>query len=154
MQRKLPSPRFQVEVVLVDYRGTSTVPKAESLSRKPDGSSNDASASSGGDAANPNQRKKEDGNDVFSDSEGEESGDRKGRLAEANIKAWTTAPDHSSNTTGKQMETSAQTVDNPGNGSSQKQTSDRAGNSGAEDIRAIAADASVFSFGDEDFDSE
>ncbi|KAL6212137.1 hypothetical protein ACLB2K_017358 [Fragaria x ananassa] len=103
--------------------------------------------------ANPNQQK-EDGDDVFSDSEGEESGDRKGRLAEANIKAGTMSPDHSSNTTGKQMETSAQTVDNPGNGSSQKQTSDRAGNSGVEDIRAIAADASVFSFGDEDFDSE
>ncbi|XP_062003625.1 phosphatidylinositol 3,4,5-trisphosphate 3-phosphatase and protein-tyrosine-phosphatase PTEN2A-like [Rosa rugosa] len=154
-KRKLPSPRFQVEVIMIDYNGTSpTIPKADSSNKKPDGSSNDASASSGGDAANLNQRKREDGDDVFSDSEGEESGDRKSRLAEANSRAELTAPDHSSNTTGKQMETSAQTVDSPQNGSSHKQTSDGAGKSGAEDIRAIAADASVFSFGDEDFDSE
>ncbi|PRQ48057.1 putative phosphoric monoester hydrolase [Rosa chinensis] len=152
-KRKLPSPRFQVEVIMIDYNGTSpTIPN--SSSKKPDGSSNDASASSGGDAANLNQRKREDGDDVFSDSEGEESGDRKSRLAEANSRAELTALDHSSNTTGKQMETSAQTVDSTQNGSSHKQTSDGAGKSGAEDIRAIAADASVFSFGDEDFDSE
>ncbi|KAK9948990.1 hypothetical protein M0R45_004541 [Rubus argutus] len=107
-KRKLPSPRFQVEVVMIDCNGTSPAkPKADSSSRKPDGSSNDASVSSGGDAANPNQRKREDGDDVFSDSEGEETGDRKSRVPQANSRAGHTAPDHASNTTAEQMGTSA-----------------------------------------------
>ncbi|KAK9939784.1 hypothetical protein M0R45_016470 [Rubus argutus] len=84
-----------------------TKPKADSSSRKPDGSSNDASSSSGGDAANPNQRKREDGDDVYSDSEGEETGDRKCGVAQANSRAGHTAPDHASNTTAEQMRTSA-----------------------------------------------
>lgn len=152
---------------MIDCNGTSpTKSKADSSTRKPDGSSNDASASSGGDAANPNQRKREDGDDVFSDSEGEETGDRKSGVPQANSRAGHTAPDHASNTTVKQMGTSARRSESSQqSGSSQKPTTDAAGksplgqarnpaSSGAEDIRAIAADASVFSFGDEDFDSE
>lgn len=140
---------------MIDCNGTSpTKPKADSSSRKPDGSSNDASASSGSDAANPNQRKREDGDDVFSDSEGEETGDRKSGVPQANSRAGHTAPDHASNTTVKQMGTSSQKPTTDAAGKSPLGQARNPASSGAEDIRAIAADASVFSFGDEDFDSE
>ncbi|BFG35905.1 hypothetical protein CerSpe_221790 [Prunus speciosa] len=160
-KRKLPSPGFQVEVVMIDYDGTlPTKAKADSPSRKPEGSTSDASASSHGVAANPNQNKtpqREDGDDVFSDSDREEAGDTKRTQAQGNSSAGLPAPNHVSNT---------RSEDTPKSSSLKKPTSDGAekshlvhhsrklSSSGAEDIRAIAADASVFSFGDDDFDSE
>ncbi|CAN6541896.1 unnamed protein product [Malus baccata var. baccata] len=159
-KRKFPCPGFQVEVVMIDYDGTAlpTKDKADSSGRKPEGSSSDANASSRGVAGNPNQSKifqREDGDDVFSDSDGDEPGDKTSRQPEANSRAGIAASNHPSNT---------RSVDSPRR-TSRKPTTDGAekshlghsrklSSSGADDIRAIAADASVFSFGDDDFDSE
>ena len=64
---------------------------------------------------------KHDGDDVFLDSEGEETGDRKSRVPQANSRAGHTAPDHASNTTAEQMGTSAhRSEDSQRSGSSRK----------------------------------
>ncbi|CAB4314610.1 unnamed protein product [Prunus armeniaca] len=160
-KRKLPSPGFQVEVVMIDYDGTlPTKAKADSSSRKPEGSSSDASVSSHGGAANPNQNKTpqcQDGDDVFSDSDGEEAGDTKSTQAQGNSSTGLPAPNHVSNTRSEDTSKSSSLKKPTSDGVEKSHLvhhSRKLSSSGAEDIRAIAADASVFSFGDDDFDSE
>ncbi|KAJ6751201.1 hypothetical protein OIU85_001698 [Salix viminalis] len=74
-KRKLPSPGFQVEVVLVDYDGTvSTRLNTETAVRKSDEGSSIASASVDAGTTAPNQNKdsgSNDKDDVFSDNEAE-----------------------------------------------------------------------------------
>ncbi|PPD86800.1 hypothetical protein GOBAR_DD16250 [Gossypium barbadense] len=86
-KRKLPSPGFQVEVVLVDYNGTvPTTPQTETTTNKPDKSSGTGAASTDGGAAPANENKDpghNDKDDVFSDGEAEESGSSKSRQNKA-----------------------------------------------------------------------
>ncbi|KAE8707238.1 cysteine proteinase RD21a-like [Hibiscus syriacus] len=76
-KRKLPSPGFQVEVVLVDYNSTvPTMPQTETSTSKPDESSGTGGAAIDRGAAPANENKDSghnDKDDVFSDGEAEQS---------------------------------------------------------------------------------
>uniref|UniRef100_A0A803NFD5 Uncharacterized protein n=1 Tax=Cannabis sativa TaxID=3483 RepID=A0A803NFD5_CANSA len=102
-KRKLPSPGFQVEIVMIDYDDKKQVPQNE------------------------------DNDDVFSDSDGDEKGANKSRA--------TAPPPTSTATLSSEQELMTPFEDGF--------------NSGSDDFKAMAADASVFSFGDdEDFESD
>lgn len=184
-KRKLPSPGFQVEVVLVDYDGTlppKQKPAAGSADKKPDANSS-ASTGTKENSAAPAESNKEvgtdDKDDVFSDNEAED-GSSKGRkekvsshnqgtanaakpsvtsaaekvasAAASGIEKMTissdqgtsSAPDATSLKTEASNQSSSTTEQPPAMESSSMS-----------EFKAIAADASVFSFGDEDdYESE
>ncbi|CAK7337726.1 unnamed protein product [Dovyalis caffra] len=176
-KRKLPSPGFQVEVVMIDYDGTLPArSKVDSAHKGSDvTSSGYVPATGGGVAAHSNRSDAtENDDDVFSDSEGEETGVSKSRQAQAASRIGPAQPDHASNSTAEQMrnlthgaeqlslrshetspinaskEPTAGEVRNPAPGVKIRHVD----SGGASDIKAIAADASVFTFGDEDYESE
>ncbi|KAJ0098174.1 hypothetical protein Patl1_28624 [Pistacia atlantica] len=169
-KRNLPSPGFQVEVVMIDYGGTlPTRSKPDSSSKRSDGSSNYVSGPTGGVATNSNQREvtgNEDNDNVFSDSDGEETGASKNRKAGVGSGGESAAHGVGSKSqagsvsegTGQLSQKSKEPskeanidgIKQPASGQIPYIAS-----AGASDIRAIAADASVFSFGDnEDYESE
>ncbi|KAG5254164.1 phosphatidylinositol 3,4,5-trisphosphate phosphatase and dual-specificity protein phosphatase PTEN [Salix suchowensis] len=177
-KRKLPSPGFQVEVVLVDYDGTvSTRLNTETAVRKSDEGSSIASASVDAGTTAPNQNKdsgSNDKDDVFSDNEAEVSVSSKRKQAQASSAGGETAatPAPSSGTDNKtdKISSLAQSTEqlSLGNTSSQQShaaaqpKSEAAGgtvpsveaNNSQSEFKAMAADASVFTFGDEDYESE
>ncbi|CAI0445773.1 unnamed protein product [Linum tenue] len=179
-KRKLPSPGFQVEVVLVDANNTTVLPvplntpQAKSdgggLSTVPTTSPETASAPST--TASSMQSKDSapnpDKDDVFSDSEAEESVSwkRKGDEASAAPQA-TTAADVGSVATPATAKSDQQAASltkateqvSLGNAASEKpvhiSNQPKGGNDTESEFKAMAADASVFTFGDgEDYDSE
>ncbi|KAF8410113.1 hypothetical protein HHK36_002635 [Tetracentron sinense] len=183
VQRKLPSPGFQVEVVLIDCDGTvPTRSKTEATNKGSDASSGTSPASGDGVTATPDPSKgsgSQDKDDLFSDGEAEEPGSsksRQGRVAsEVGRPATTTFSGPETGTTADQVTTvtrDAEQVSLRSEGSSQIQSTGeprsdggRGTTSGPEvpnldsagvsDFKAIAADASVFTFGDEDdYESE
>ena len=179
MQRKLPSPGFQVEVVLVDHDGSfSTGSNAETDVKKSEEGSSTAPASSDAAAAAPNQIKdlgSNDKDDVFSDAEADESVSSKQKQAEASSagaqSAATPAPSPGTDSKSGQVASLTQATEqfslgNMGSQQSHAATSqpksEEAGgtvssletsNSHSE-FKAMAADASVFTFGDDDEDYE
>ncbi|GMH02856.1 hypothetical protein Nepgr_004695 [Nepenthes gracilis] len=173
-KRKLPSPGFQVEVVLVDYSDTvSTTPKPETVSQKSDESSgvHPASVDAGSSAVNSSQanatREKDD---VFSDSEAEEGGSSKGRRAQSASSAEaakSTVPSSETKSSSDQVESLTRETEQISLGKAdstqahsaeQKKDSattagsgrDASNSEGVSEFKAMAADASVFTFGDED----
>ncbi|MBA0716980.1 hypothetical protein Golax_004830 [Gossypium laxum] len=182
-KRKLPSPGFQVEVVLVDYNGTvPTMPQTETTTNKPDESSGTGAASTDGGAAPANENKDpghNDKDDVFSDGEAEESGSSKSRQNKATsaegiaLNSATSEPETNDksdqvaslvHSTGQVSLGSASSQ--PMHGTSEPRKDDAAAaaappaagvqvSSSESEFRAMAADASVFSFGDdEDYESD
>ncbi|KAK3019067.1 hypothetical protein RJ639_004354 [Escallonia herrerae] len=172
-KRKLPSPGFQVEVVMIDY--DSSVPtkyKADDhAGKESDARPGNTTTLSDGVAANSNQNKvagNQDSDDVFSDSDGEETQGSRSGLAHAS--SGRTAAPLEYGTTSKQIATLVHGTEElsvrskePTQTSipSKEKTTDEAvrsvsiPNLGSGDFKAMAADASVFSFGDdEDYDSE
>ncbi|PIN24673.1 Clathrin coat dissociation kinase GAK/PTEN/Auxilin [Handroanthus impetiginosus] len=170
--RKLPAPGFQVEIVMIDYDGT--IPskiKTNHDTKGADGKSRDAPSSSEN-AANSqhsnDSRKQNNKDDVFSDSEGEEA--TSSTTAGRTISAAGPAPHSERGTKAEQISTMSHQTEQLSIGrestSPQSKTShelkidkvDKAvtiPNLDSTDIKAIAADASVFSFGDdEDYESE
>ncbi|GAB4846950.1 Phosphatidylinositol 3,4,5-trisphosphate 3-phosphatase and protein-tyrosine-phosphatase pten2a, variant 2 [Ancistrocladus abbreviatus] len=155
-KRKLPSPRFQVEIVMIDYNGV--IPKgsnADPSSKKSNGRlgrtptcNNEGAATS-----SQNGRSESDGkDDVFSDSDGE--GDES-----SNVKQFQTpANEHVTNLTHEANKLSIRdkepTLSKNSDSGSAAPNSPGLNSSGLTDFKAIAADASVFSFGDEDYESE
>lgn len=180
LQRKLPSPGFQVEVVLVDYNGNvPTTPNTETSTKKPDESSGTNPSSDDGGTAAPQESKSpgnQDKDDVFSDSEAEESSSSKSRQAEATSAAAggtvaSTTTSSESNTKPDQIEslTHATKQVSIGNVDSKQvpAASEPKGSVGGGNVpglvapnsesefKAMAADASVFTFGDDDdYESE
>ncbi|KAJ1291000.1 hypothetical protein BS78_02G285600 [Paspalum vaginatum] len=186
-KRKLPSPGFQVEVVLVDYDG-SQPPKPKPAAGPADNKSDADSSSRTRTVAKENIAATTESNkvsgsnekdEVFSDSEGED-GSSKGRkekaaiggqsssnvtkpsetstvqkaasaaatslekVAISNEKGAADAPDSTSVKTAVSSNTNSTTAQPPAVDSSSMS-----------EFKAIAADASVFSFGDEDdYESE
>lgn len=159
--------------MMVDYNGTlPTRSEADSTSKQSDGASN------AGVTAKSNRSKvtrSEDNDNVFSDSEGEETSASKSREAQASSGAQSAANSHASNTTAEKIGNLTHKTDQlslgseePTQGNAYKEiTSDGTGkpascletpnpdSSGASDFKAMAADASVFTFGDdEDFESD
>ncbi|PON40818.1 Tensin phosphatase, C2 domain containing protein [Parasponia andersonii] len=177
-KRKLPSPGFQVEVVLVDYIGAvATMPNAESTTQKADDGSQSNPSSNEGVAPTPTQTKEsgsQDKDDVFSDSEAEETDSSKSRLAETASAASGTVvtttssseikskPDQIASLTkatekvfiGNVVSTQAKATNEPKPDVGVSVPSIGNPNSESE-FKAMAADASVFTFGDdEDYESE
>ncbi|XP_065876189.1 phosphatidylinositol 3,4,5-trisphosphate 3-phosphatase and protein-tyrosine-phosphatase PTEN2A-like [Euphorbia lathyris] len=161
-KRKLPSPGFQVEVVMIDYDGTSSTKSTGNSSRKESGDtpkgSDYASKSSSGVTGNSNpKRASENEDDVFSDSDSEETDASKSR------QQTTTPSGDSSNITAGQLTHGTEQMSLNNRQPSKEQTTQKPNSAlemrnvdsvGASNIKAIAADASVFSFGDEEEDYE
>ncbi|XWS62937.1 hypothetical protein CRYUN_Cryun06bG0053700 [Craigia yunnanensis] len=181
-KRKLPSPGFQVEVVLVDFNGTvPTKPQTETATNKPDESSGTGAVSTDGGAAPSNKNKDpghNDKDDVFSDSEAEESGSSKSRRYNVASAEGAAAPSTTSksetNSNSDQVASLVHSTEQVslGNPNSQQMHAAREPrkdavvgaaaaatgvqvSSSESEFKAMAADASVFSFGDdEDYESE
>lgn len=162
---------------MIDYDGTlPTRSKADSMANKSDGTSTSAPGSTVGTEANSNRKQasqSEDNDDVFSDSDGEEKGAPNRMPARATSIA---EPVHPSNSTAEQIgnvvreieplslgsERHSQanvsqeaTVDGIRKTDSSSETLPKLDSVGGSDIKAMAADASVFTFGDdEDFESD
>lgn len=161
-QRKLPSPGFQVEIVMIDYDGTTpskTRNDDNHITKGTDGKLGDASASSqstGNTQQSIASRKQKNEDDVFSDSEGEE---------EPRVSA---APNSETGAKSEHISSVSHQTENLSLGreptNSKSKTSHEVKTEGGErnsttipnldstDIKAIAADASVFSFGDDEDD--
>uniref|UniRef100_A0A5B6ZJ90 Phosphatidylinositol-3,4,5-trisphosphate 3-phosphatase n=1 Tax=Davidia involucrata TaxID=16924 RepID=A0A5B6ZJ90_DAVIN len=181
-KRKLPSPGFQVEVVLVDYDSiVPTRPKIETATNRSVESSAASPASVDGGAVTANPKRdsgSDEKDDVFSDSEAEESGSSKSRQAkEASepggiVNKTVSSAESSTNSdrigslTRETEQVSLGSTGSPQIHSTSEQKKDAIGEAvsgpGAtnpveefSDFKAMAADASVFSFGDdEDYESE
>lgn len=184
-KRKLPSPGFQVEIVLVDYDGTPP-PQPETVVQKPSekpGAPSEpvkevSSASKAQkDSQSEAQSEQQDKDDVFSDDEADGSGSSRSRKAqaassEAAIKS-TAPPSETKITSDHKVEGLTSEVEKVslGKGGSTERHSVNESKSeavagagaglpapnsdGASDFKAMAADASVFSFGDdEDYESD
>ncbi|XVF61240.1 hypothetical protein PTKIN_Ptkin08bG0114200 [Pterospermum kingtungense] len=154
-KRNVPYQGFKIELVMIDYDGTrETNSKSDSANKGTEGT------------ANSKQGKASDNDDVFSDSDGEESGASGGRQTQTAAGVRPAVSSHPSNPAAEQMGTSKHgTVKNPEpspnkdvgiNGVGKPSSGLEIPNTmGASDIKAMAADASVFSFGDdEDYESE
>lgn len=179
-KRKLPSPGFQVEVVLVDYDGTQPPRRSAAAQKESDGSSTEtAQAESTAPSPNPSKDSgNQDKDDIFSDSEAEESGSSKGQRSQrassaagpANTsqksEAETTQEETSNIVQGvKQVSLKSESSTQAGKTdelknerhfkSSSTLESPKLESNEMSEFKAIAADASVFSFGDEDdYESE
>lgn len=163
-KRKLPSPGFLVEIVMIDYDGTvPSKTKVDSVAKRSGPSSSDKVDHSKAKLA----AKQDNDDNVFWDSEGEET--VPSRSMDSTSAKAAAAPESSSKgnqTTGLIHQTEQLSLKSGGAeyvpNSISKETNfdgvERTGtipNFASGDIKAIAADASVFSFGDEeDYDSE
>lgn len=166
-KRKIPAPGFQVEVVMVDYNGTLPAKTK----------TNPASNGSDGNTSKPKSNSSENkapingDDDVFSDSDEDETKGTQRREATTDYKIM--VPHEIPEATRDHVGMLAHTTDRlslqqeeRAKNASEESTTDKlhkthAGPSttnmesvGASEIKAIAADASVFSFGDEDFESD
>lgn len=155
-KRKLPSPGFQVEVVLIDY--DDVIPSAvEAAAVKKSNESSSMSTTSADKAVSPTNRdsegsRKDDKDDVFSDGEGEETnGSSKSREGQGQTK---TSSETKLNNPEKGNAAGSTTVKSEGDGGSVPVV--QGSNTGeVSEFKAMAADASVFSFGDEeDYESD
>lgn len=171
-KRKLPSPGFQVEVVLADYNGpVRAAANSETVAKKPDETSGSAPASVG-QGLDASKESKGSGNndkdDVFSDNESEEAGSKSKKAPAASAAGGTVsaAPRSETKTESDQVANLACATKDVSLGNAVSQPTHAAGEtkggavagptSGLDtsnresEFKAMAADASVFSFGDED----
>lgn len=168
LQRKLPSPGFEVEVVLVEYNGPAHAsPTSAPSTPKPDTETASTPTKETSSSQNPaapevSNTSQENKDDVFSDNESEEKKQCVKDSSTSNVSQAlekitlkkedsavksTDAPAPVGTTTGESGKSAASV-------SAPVHTSDLDSNSMSE-FKAIAADASVFSFGDEeDYESE
>ncbi|XP_058081591.1 phosphatidylinositol 3,4,5-trisphosphate 3-phosphatase and protein-tyrosine-phosphatase PTEN2A-like [Magnolia sinica] len=180
-KRKLPSPGFQVEVVLIDYDGTvPTKVNTETVSKESDRSSGTAAVADGP-TTRPSDPSKgsasNDKEDVFSDNEAEEGGSVKSRQAreaaagrgttDAGGRPKTEKPKEemasvthgveqvSLRSEGEKENPNTSEMKNEGTSGAASFEVPKSDLSGVSEFKAIAADASVFTFGDEeDYESE
>ncbi|EEF43629.1 phosphatidylinositol 3,4,5-trisphosphate 3-phosphatase and protein-tyrosine-phosphatase PTEN2A [Ricinus communis] len=177
-KRKLPSPGFQVEVVLVDYSGTTPAgTNSETATNKSNEGSSAAPAPDPAPAVRSQNKDRgsTEKDDVFSDSEAEESVSSKFRQAQAasagGKSATSTTSSSETNTKSDQIASLTHATEHfsIGNTGSQQMhnsgqpKSDAVGgvvsgvevNNSESEFKVMAADASVFTFGDdEDYESE
>lgn len=138
-KRKLPSPGFQVEVVVVDYdNATQPKPETESTTKPAEGTTSDPPPAATTTAATnvPKNTEKED--EVFSDTESE---------PKDNSKIEKLSNDTKNLSVGNSGVTPASKPENK-SGVPEKPIGE------VSDFKAMAADASVFTFGDDDEDYE
>ncbi|KAF5207188.1 Phosphatidylinositol 3,4,5-trisphosphate 3-phosphatase and protein-tyrosine-phosphatase PTEN2A [Thalictrum thalictroides] len=164
-KRSFPSPGFQVEVVMIDYSGN--IPRRTKNERTSSESGGSLSTDTTASRSNPEKgSENQDKDDVFSDSESEESESSGKGKAQATYSAEpannTTYPKAGPEEMAAITHGTAQISLKSGgpteisrtksDATSQEEVK-RVDSMGVSDIKAIAADASVFSFGDEE-DSE
>ena len=166
IQRKLPSPGFMVEVVLADIDSTiPPKPSSEPASKAPEETSAANSSPAEGVTPVPAPKKETqnpDKDDVFSDNEADSTGPNK---TTSSVSSQTPEAKQSSDeTSGLARATEKVSISgNKGSSSSQpvqgtvskaeateKPTEVNASSSESSEFKVMAADASVFSFGDED----
>ncbi|CAN0918047.1 Phosphatidylinositol 3,4,5-trisphosphate 3-phosphatase and protein-tyrosine-phosphatase PTEN2A [Linum grandiflorum] len=171
-RRKLPSPGFEVEIVMIDYDGTSAAKTKVDSNTSGTNSSSDATENAGT-VMKSNQKKmpEKEEDDVFSDSDEEETEVSKkkqqqgpGEAAQASSEmAKASAEQTTKLIQGREHMSQGQpnaSKEQPNNAAQTQPSSTsletpKAMESGVSDIKAMAADASVFTFGDEDeFDSD
>lgn len=176
-QRKLPSPGFLVEVVLVDYNGNVVTSKPETMTKNSDESSSNNPAPVEVSAPALNVGKEpgsNDKDDVFSDGEAEHSASRT-KQTKAASEAVETVTNATSGTESNRISNQVTNLTHAteqvslGNKSSKPirsagepksdvdgRTMSGLGAQGTEsEFKAMAADASVFTFGDdEDYESD
>jgi phosphatidylinositol-3,4,5-trisphosphate 3-phosphatase/dual-specificity protein phosphatase PTEN len=175
-KRKLPSPGFQLEVVLVDYDGTAVIPVRPSSEPTPDKSTESSNTAPAtvtsalpppvqSPAPPPDKTPKEDkkgdekDDDVFSDSETDETGQAKAAGAPAAATGSTTSASGSTpaNAKSDQVANLARETERVSIGMPVPTggTKSDAPVGEVSDFKMMAADASVFSFGDEeDYESD
>ncbi|XP_042064283.1 phosphatidylinositol 3,4,5-trisphosphate 3-phosphatase and protein-tyrosine-phosphatase PTEN2A-like isoform X2 [Salvia splendens] len=168
-KRKLPSPGFHVEIVMVDYDGTApSKTRADDSTNGADGKQQDAASSSENKDPSSQQNKQNNEDDVFSDSDGEEPApSRSSSVDQRPISVAGTAPRSEQANKSEHVSSVSHQMERLSVGresmSSQPQSkevkvdeverpSSTIPNMGSTDIKAIAADASVFSFGDDEDD--
>ncbi|XP_027363447.1 phosphatidylinositol 3,4,5-trisphosphate 3-phosphatase and protein-tyrosine-phosphatase PTEN2A [Abrus precatorius] len=176
-KRKLPSPGFMVEVVLVDYNGDVVTSKAETTTKKSDESSSNKPAQ--GEISTPSQNAdresgSHDKDDVFSDGEAEQSGSSKNKQTKAPSEAVETVAkdtrESESNRISNQIANLSQATEQVALGNKSSTPIHSGGEpksndgrtvsslevpSAESEFKAMAADASVFTFGDdEDYESD
>ncbi|KAG4907594.1 hypothetical protein AAZX31_20G114700 [Glycine max] len=181
-KRKLPSPGFMVEVVLVDYNGNDVTSKTETTTKKSDESSSNNPASSAPversttPAQNADKESdSHDKDDVFSDGEAEQSASSRSKQTKAPSEAVETVTNDTrisesnrvsneianlSHATeqvslGNKSSTPIRHASEPGSNVDGKTVSSLEVPSAESEFKAMAADASVFTFGDdEDYESD
>jgi len=155
---------------MIDYNETlPSITKANPTSKGSDGNTINAVPGPKPSTSNSTESKPpRNEDDVFSDSDEEESRDTQSKKAATEYKfmaphqASEGTTDHVGMLTNSTDRLSLQHEAGMQNNSSEKSTADEhhkvhstnVESVGASDIKAIAADASVFSFGDEDFESD
>jgi phosphatidylinositol-3,4,5-trisphosphate 3-phosphatase and dual-specificity protein phosphatase PTEN len=179
----LPSPGFQVEVVLVDYDGSQqpeTKPAAGPIDNKSDADSSPSEVAKEANPAPAESNKGAGSNDkdeVFSDSEGEDGSSKGRREKDTNAQGSANAAKPSETSIVQEASAAASRIEKvaitneqgTAKGSDPTSLKTEVSNksssatipalpvesSGMSEFKAIAADASVFSFGDEDdYESE
>lgn len=177
-QRKLPSPGFQVEVVLVDYNGNVETSKLETNPKKSDESSSTSPAPVEVPTPAPSEDKESgdhDKDDVFSDGEAEHPASSRSKQTKApseTVETVTSATRESeANKNSNQITNITQATEQVSLGNKISTSSHSAGEpkrdvdgrtvsslevpSSESEFKAMAADASVFTFGDdEDYESD
>ncbi|XP_076881102.1 phosphatidylinositol 3,4,5-trisphosphate 3-phosphatase and protein-tyrosine-phosphatase PTEN2A-like [Bidens hawaiensis] len=148
-KRKLPSPGFQVEVVVVDYdSAVQPKPETESTTKPAEGTSADPPPPSASEptAAKPKDSKNSEKEDeVFSDTESEAKTDTASETSLTSGKIGNMTNDRKNLSLGSSGLAQISSASVPKN--------DSVGE--VSDFKAMAADASVFTFGDdEDYESD
>lgn len=177
LQRKLPSPGFQVEVVLVDYNGNVETSKLETNTKKSESSSTSpAPVEASTPARNADKESGDhDKDDVFSDGEADHPASSKSKQTKAPsdaVEAVANATRESeANKVSNQITNITQATEQVSLGNKISTPSHSAGEpkrdvegrpvsslevpSSESEFKAMAADASVFTFGDdEDYESD
>ncbi|ESQ45509.1 hypothetical protein EUTSA_v10010193mg [Eutrema salsugineum] len=154
-KRKLPAPGFHVEIVMIESDNSQpTKPKSDSSYS----AEQQPQSSSGADSGKTGKFKQNKDDDVFSDSDGEEEGNSK--HIESNSTTEKTVGSMHTTSKPHQINEPQKTDDNSANRSVTSSSSSGLYNPvpneslAVSNIKAIAADASVFSFGDEEEDYE
>lgn len=182
LQRKLPSPGFQIEIVLVDYDASNSPRQIGSNANK-ESAPDTTSATATKEIRTPPSKvdsdsRSQDKDDVFSDSEAEETGSSKSRhdkvagdtdgstvtakaaemkssKEEATAIAQAIGQVTLKNEAGAKDVPASSDVKIEGSSKSLPVETPELGSTTMSEFKAIAADASVFSFGDdEDYESE
>ncbi|KAK2405162.1 phosphatidylinositol 3,4,5-trisphosphate 3-phosphatase and protein-tyrosine-phosphatase PTEN2A [Trifolium repens] len=179
-KRKLPSPGFQVEVVLVDHNGDVVASKPEIIKKSDESSSTNPAPVEASNPA-PNADKEsgdgdQDKDDVFSDGEADHPASSRSKQTKAPSEAVETVasatkesePNKISNqitnithateqvSLGSKISTPSQSTGEPKSDvGGRTAVSSLDGPSSESEFKAMAADASVFTFGDdEDYESD
>ncbi|CAH9100341.1 unnamed protein product [Cuscuta europaea] len=174
-KRKLPSPGFQVEIVLQDYDtvlAKTSQREADVTSKSSGQSANLPTGPDGPDETNSNKQSvgRNEKDDVFSDNEAGETGKSKEKQVTVAASESSSGNNNNSNKTGTPQistlthKTEQVTLGDSGMKHNEQKKNDDVGpspsgpevsNTGISDFKIMAADASVFTFGDEDdYESE